>query len=162
MQPKCYSLISQRRRTTAARKGFSLLEMLVVMIVVAILIGIAIPKIAQIIRNERVNRAAQVVAQDLQNGFAMAGRQRSPVRITFYPTTKSYVFTDRESGQVLQTRKLSSGNEYSVTSLSSTASEVDVLPNGIGSVSFVVTVANGSYSRRVSATSAGFVRMTPQ
>ena len=139
-----------------------MIEMIVVLTVVAILIGIAIPKVARILRHERVNRAAQVVAQDLQNGFAMAGRQRAPVRITFTPSTKSYVFTDRASGKVLQTRRLGTGAEYSLTSLTTTATSVDVLPNGIGSTSFTVTVANGDYSRKVTATSAGFVRMSPQ
>ena len=162
MLPKWYSLTSARRRKPVVRPGFSMLEMLVVMIIIGILIAIAVPKMATIVRHERVNRAAQVVVQDLQNGFAMAGRQRAPVRLTFYPATKSYIFTDRATGQVLQRRLLSTGTEYSVTSLTSTATTVDVLPNGIGSVSFIVTVANGDYSREVRASSAGFVRMSPQ
>jgi type II secretory pathway pseudopilin PulG len=139
-----------------------MLEMLVVMIVIGILITIAIPKMATIIRHERVNRAAQVVVQDLQNGFAMAGRQRAPVRLTFYPSDKKYIFTNRGTGQVLMTRLLATGAEYSLTALSSTASQVDILPNGIGSTNFIVTVTNGDYSRTVTATSAGFVRMSPQ
>lgn len=152
----------QWRRASPVRSGFSMLEMLVVMIVVVLLIGIGVPKLARIIRHERVNRAAQVVAQDLQNGFATAGRQRAPVRLTFYPSTLSYVFTDRATGQMLSQRYLSSGTEYSLTALTSTANTVDVLPNGIGSTNFVVTVKNGDYERQVSATTAGFVRMSPQ
>ena len=144
------------------RHGFSMLEMLVVLIVLGILVTIAIPKLGTIMRHERINRAAQVVAQDLQNGFAMAGRQRAPVRLTFYPSTKSYEFTDRATGKLLQKRLLSPGSGYSVGSVVSTASPVDVLPNGIGSVSFVVTLSSGDYSRKVSASSAGFVRMSPQ
>jgi len=140
----------------------SMIEMILVIMIVAILVGIAVIKMSTILRHERVNRAAQVVTQDLQNGFAMAGRQRAPVRLTFYPSTLSYVFTDRATGNVLQTRLLSKGTEFSLTSLLSTVSVVDVLPNGIGSTSFVVTVANGDYARTVTATSAGFVRMSPQ
>ena len=139
-----------------------MLEMLVVMIIIGILVAIAVPRMGIIIRHERVNRAAQVVVQDLQNGFAMAGRQRAPVRLTFYPLTKKYVFTDRGTGKVLQTRSLETGTEHSVSSISSTSTVVDIMPNGIGSVSFVVTLANGDYSRTVTASSAGFVRMSPQ
>jgi type II secretory pathway pseudopilin PulG len=139
-----------------------MLEMLVVMIIIGIAAAIAVPATARIIRHERVNRAAQVVTSDLQNGFALAGRMRAPVRLTFYPSTKNYVFTDRATGVVLQSRFLSTGTDYSVTSLASTANTVDILPNGIGSTSFVVTLTNGNYSRRVNATSAGFVRMSPQ
>jgi type II secretory pathway pseudopilin PulG len=140
-----------------------MLEMLLVMIVIGILITIALPRMGTIIRHERVNRAAQVVTQDLQNGFAMAGRQRAPVRLTFYPSEKKYVFTNRSSGQVLQTRLLSEGADYSLTALTvEPTTTIDILPNGIGSASFIVTVTNGDYSRKVSASSAGFVRMSPQ
>lgn len=144
------------------RSGFSMLEMLVVMLIISLLVKISVQKISTVIRHERVNRAAQVLVLDLQNGFAMAGRQRAPVRLTFTPSTKTYVFTDRASGTVLQTRVMSTGADYSVTSMSSTATTVDILPNGIGSTAFEVTLANGDYSRKVTASTAGFVRMNPQ
>lgn len=139
-----------------------MLEMLVVLVIIGLLVGIAIPKIARLIGHERVNRAAQVLVLDLQNGFATAGRQRAPVRLTFTPGTKSYVFTDRASGTVLQTRTMAAGSEYSLTSLVTTATTVDILPNGIGSTAFTVTLANGDYSRVITASTAGFVRMSLQ
>ncbi|HVF38253.1 MAG TPA: prepilin-type N-terminal cleavage/methylation domain-containing protein [Gemmatimonadaceae bacterium] len=147
---------------TNTRAGFSLLEILIVLIVIAVLAGIAIPKIGRLIRHERVNRAAQVLVQDLQNGFAMAGRQRAPVRLTFTPSTKTYAFSDRATGTLLQTRVMSIGSEYSLTSLSSSSATIDILPNGIGSTAFNVTLANGDYQRIVYASTAGFIRMSPQ
>lgn len=139
-----------------------MLEMLIVLIIIAILVGIVIPKISRLIRHERVNRAAQVLVQDLQNGFAMAGRQRAPVRLTFTPSTKTYVFSDRSSGTVLQTRVMSTGSEYSLTALTPSVTTVDILPNGIGSAAFTVDLVNGDYQRRVWASTAGFIRMNPQ
>jgi Tfp pilus assembly protein FimT len=139
-----------------------MLEMLIVIIVMSVLVKIGVQKIERVVRHERVNRAAQVLVQDLQNGFAMAGRQRAPVRLTFTVGTKTYVFSDRASGTVLQTRVMSTGADYSLTSMSTTATSVDILPNGIGSTAFTVTLTNGDYSRTVSASTAGFVRMTPQ
>jgi Tfp pilus assembly protein FimT len=136
--------------------------MLIVIIVMSVLVKIGVQKIERVVRHERVNRAAQVLVQDLQNGFAMAGRQRAPVRLTFTVGTKTYVFSDRASGTVLQTRVMSTGADYSLTSMSTTATSVDILPNGIGSTAFTVTLTNGDYSRTVSASTAGFVRMTPQ
>ena len=144
------------------RSGFSMLEMLIVIIVMSVLVKIGVQKIERVVRHERVKRAAQVLVQDLQNGFAMAGRQRAPVRLTFTVGTKTYVFSDRASGTVLQTRVMSTGADYSLTSMSTTATSVDILPNGIGSTAFTVTLTNGDYSRTVSASTAGFVRMTPQ
>ena len=139
-----------------------MLEMLVVMIVISLLVKISVEKISKTIRHERVNRAAQVLVQDLQNGFAIAGRQRAPVRLTITPSTKTYVFTDRASGTVLQTRVMSAGADYSLTSMQTDATTVDILPNGIGSTAFKVTLWNGDYKREVIASTAGFVRSTPQ
>jgi type II secretory pathway pseudopilin PulG len=139
-----------------------MLEMLVVMIMISIIVKITVSKMATIIRHERVNRAAQVLVQDLQNGFAMAGRQRAPVRLTFYPSTKTYEFTDRKTGTVLQTRVMATGSDYSLSSLVTDATTVDILPNGIGSTAFVVTLINGDYQRKVFASTAGFIRMNPQ
>ena len=136
-----------------------MLEMLVVLMMVAVLIGITIPKMARVMRHERVNRAAQVIVADLQNGFAMAGRQRAPVRLTFTPSAKTYVFTDRATGAVYQTRIMDSRSEYALTVLNATPTQIDVLPNGIGSAAITVTVAQGDYSRTVTASSAGFVRL---
>jgi prepilin-type N-terminal cleavage/methylation domain-containing protein len=162
MQLKCANVIRSRRSRAVRTSGFSMLEMLIVMIIIALLVGIAIPKISTLMRHERVNRAAQVLVQDLQNGFAMAGRQRAPVRLTMTPSTKTYVFTDRASGTVLQTRVMSTGSEYSLTALTPSVTTVDILPNGIGSAAFTVTLANGDYSRIISASTAGFIRMNPQ
>ena len=162
MQLKCASSGSKRSRLAGRTSGFSMLEMLIVLIIIAILVGIGIPQISRLIRHERVNRAAQVLVQDLQNGFAMAGRQRAPVRLTFTPTTKTYIFTDRSSGTVLQTRVMSTGSEYSLTALTPSVTTVDILPNGIGSAAFTVDLVNGDYQRRVWASTAGFIRMNPQ
>lgn len=162
MRPKCASVSSKLRRGTHRESGFSMLEMLIVLIVIGILSAITIPKISRHMRHERVNRAAQVLVQDLQNGFSIAGRQRAPVRLTFSPSALSYEFTDRASGVVLQTRYLSAGSEYSLTSMTASALTIDVLPNGIGSAAFDVYLWNGDYSRKVTASTAGFVRMNPQ
>ena len=157
MLQQCDRVTTKHRRRNF-RAGFSMIEMLLVLIVIGLLVKITVNKTSRIMRHERVNRAAQVMVQDLQNGFAMAGRQRAPVRLTFTPSTKTYVFTDRATGTVFQTRSMSNGTEFQLSSLSSTATTVDVLPNGIGSTPFTVTLTLGDYTRTVSASSAGFVR----
>lgn len=160
-QPRRPTAYDVRTRQKPRRAAFTLLEMVAVMMIMGLLIAISVPKIARIMQHERVNHAAQIVVADLQNGFAMAGRQRAPVRLTFTPSTKTYVFTDRATGKVFQTRIMDNGSEFALSTLSSSTSSIDVLPNGIGSVSFTVTVAQGNYSRSVTASSAGFVRLVP-
>lgn len=155
-----WTMVSGRRRPgSRSLSGFSMLEMVVVCVIIGLLVAISVPKMALIVRHERVNRAATVIVQDLQNGYALAGRQRSPVRLTFTPSLQKYVFSDRSTGTAIMTRILSTGADYSLTSMSSTSNTVDVLPNGIGSTAFTVTIANGDYSRVITASTAGFVRL---
>ena len=103
-QPRRPTAYDLRAREKPRRAAFTLLEMVAVMTIMGLLVAISVPKIARIMRHERVNHAAQIVVADLQNGFAMAGRQRAPVRLTFTSSTKSYVFTDRATGTVFQIR----------------------------------------------------------
>jgi prepilin-type N-terminal cleavage/methylation domain-containing protein len=140
------------------RSGFSMIEMVLVLIIVGLLVRITVVKTSRIMRHERVNRAAQVMVQDLQNGFAMAGRQRAPVRLTFNSSTKTYVFSDRLSGTVYLTRVMDNQTEWQLSALSPSVATVDILPNGIGSTAFTVDVGLGDYTKRVTASSAGFIR----
>jgi len=148
-------------RAHVRNAGFSMLEMLLVLIVLGVLVTISIPRVSRIMQHERVNRAAQIVAADLQNGFAIAGRQRTPVRLSVDGVAKSYTFSDRSSGVILQTRVMNNSSEFALSALTTDAATIDVLPNGIASTPFVITVSQGDYSRRISASTAGFVRVIP-
>jgi prepilin-type N-terminal cleavage/methylation domain-containing protein len=166
MQPRQKEFMRHRLTTVSGKgeaefasvPGFTILEMLLVLIVMGILVTIAVNKTSQIMRHERVNRAAQVMVQDFQNGFAMAGRQRAPVRLTFSPTAKTYTFSDRAAGTVYLTRYMDATSEFQLSSMTPSATTIDVLPNGIGSTAFDVTIALGDYSKKVTASTAGFVR----
>jgi type II secretion system protein H len=161
MRPSHATAYTSGMRRGRSHAGFSMLEMLVVLIIIGLLVAISVPRMERVVRHERVNRAAQVLVADLQNGFAMAGRQRAPVRLTFTSSTKTYVFSDRATGTVFQTRVMDKQSEYALSSLTPSSTSIDVLPNGIGSSSFTVTLALGDYSRMVTASSAGFVRLVP-
>ena len=89
----------------------------------------------------------------------MACRPPAPVRLTFTPATKTYVFADRSTGTVYQTRVMDNRSEYALTTLSASPTQVDILPNGIGSAAVTVTITQGDYTRTVTASSAGFVRL---
>jgi prepilin-type N-terminal cleavage/methylation domain-containing protein len=143
------------------RKAFTIPEMLLVVAIIGIIAAIGAPKIATMIRHQRVNKAASLVVADLQNVFAMAGRQRAPVHVAYDSAVLSYTFTDRKTGTVLQTRTLGSTSEYRLTTLTFSPTVVDMFPNGIGSAALTVTVGAGDYSRTVTASTAGFVRLVP-
>jgi len=141
--------------------GFSLIEVLVVVVILGIMAGIAGPAMAVMVRHNRVNRATMVITSDLQNAFAVAARQREPVRIQADSVGRSYQFVDRKTGAVLRIRTFYGDNsEYLLNSLVFTPAIVDVFPNGVSSAALTVKLANGDYSKQINASTAGFVRIS--
>jgi len=147
----------------SARGGFSLFELLIVVAILGIMATMVGPAISRIVRHNRVNRAATVIASDLQNAFAVAARQREPVRIQADAASRSYQFVDRKSGAVLRIRTFyGDTSEYRLTKLEFTPTTIDVFPNGVSSAAVTIDLANGDYSKQIKASTAGFIRVIPK
>ena len=137
------------------------MELLVVVGIIGILAAMAGPAMSRIVRHQRANRAAMVIAADLQNAFAVAARQREPVRIQADAATRSYQFIDRKSGNILRTRTFyGDTSEYRLTQLVFTPATIDVFPSGISSAAVTVNLANGDYAKTITASTAGFIRVS--
>jgi len=147
----------------SARSGFTTIELIIIVTIIGVLAGIAGPAMSRIIRHSRTNRAAIVITADLQNAFAAAARQREPVSIVADSLTKSYQFIDRKTGAVLKIRSFYGGtSEYRLSRLVFTPTTIDVFPNGVSSAPLVIDLANGDYPRRITASTAGFIRLVPR
>jgi type II secretion system protein H len=148
------------RNAHFGRLGFTIFEILVVLAIVGIIATMVGPAMSRIIRHQRVNRAATVIAADLQNAFAVAARQRQPVRIQADAATRSYQFVDRSTGAVLRIRTFyGDTSEYRLTTLTFDNPVIDVFPNGVSSKPLVINLANGDYAKQITASTAGFVRV---
>src|SRR6185503_6132476 len=144
-----------------ARRGFTIMEVLVVLGIIGILAAMAGPAMSRIVRHQRANRATMVITSDLQNAFAVAARQREPVRIQADSVNRSYQFVDRKTGTVLRIRTFYGDNsEYLLNTLVFTPATIDVFPNGVSSAALTVKLANGDYSKQINASTAGFVRIS--
>jgi Tfp pilus assembly protein FimT len=154
---------SRKNATTRGLKGFSLFELLIIVVIIGIVATMAGPAMSRIIRHQRVNRAATIIVSDLQNAFAVAARQREPVRVQADATTRSYQFVDRKTGAVLRIRAFyGDTSEYRLTTLVFTPTTFDVFPSGVSSDAVKIDLANGDYARVITASTAGFVRLKPQ
>ena len=141
------------------RHGFSMIELLIVIIIFSMLTVAAFPTISRVTTHSRVNQAAMVVAQDLAQAVSDAVRQRKPVRLARGADMRSITVSDRASGTVLSTLVLGSGDVFSLDSVSLSPATVDVFPNGFTSSALTVTVTAGGYSRQVTMSRAGWVRV---
>ena len=151
----------QSAPTRASRAGFSLIEMLVTVSMLAIMVGMAAPNVSRDITHGRVNGAAQVVAADLEQALSLAGRQRRPVRVTVDNALKEIVLTDRITGNLISRRQLGDVSEFKLYSVDGAPATVDLLPHGVATTAMVVTLTAGDYSRRVTMTRGGYVRVRP-
>jgi prepilin-type N-terminal cleavage/methylation domain-containing protein len=146
-------------RHMAGRRGFTLPEVLIAIVLIVLLTGMAFPPAAKRMRHARINQAAGIIAADLENAVSYAARQRKPVRITWSPGTTSFTVTDRNTGVVIRRREIGQGTEWKVSTLSFSSATIDAFPAGITSGSVTVTVSDGSYSRQIRLTRAGFVQV---
>ena len=140
-----------------------MIEVLMVVVIVGVMAMVAGPAMSRIVRHNRVNRASTLIAADLQNAFAVAARQREPIRVQADSVTKSYQFIDRKTGAVLRIRTFyGDTSEYKLTRLIFRPTAIDVFPNGVSSAPLTVDLSNGDYARQVTASTAGFIRRLPR
>lgn len=143
------------------RRGFTVLELIAVVVILGIMASVAGPAMSKIVRHNRVNRATTIVVADLQNAFATAGRSRMPVLIEADSTTRSYQFVDRRTGTVLRIRTFyGDTSEFRLSQLAFNPQTVSVFPSGISSAPITVNLANGDYSKQITASTAGFIRVS--
>jgi prepilin-type N-terminal cleavage/methylation domain-containing protein len=142
------------------RRGFTVTELALTIVVLGLLTMITVPRLASLVNHSRVNRTTALVAADLERAFAMAGRQRKPVRLSCACDSVLYRVVDRTGGTVRLTRNLAGDDESGVTALAfNPTTPVEIFPSGVASSPLTVTISAGGYARQVTMTSAGQVRI---
>jgi prepilin-type N-terminal cleavage/methylation domain-containing protein len=153
---------TMRRRSewlAGRRHGFTLIESLIVIIILGILGGMAFPIAERGVMRTKADRAAFTISQDLRNVFSLAARQRKPIRVTISELNRSITITDRATGNVVQTRNLSTNSPFGLTFLDANPTVFDVFPNGVASTSVTVQLAVRDNPRQVTLSRVGQVRI---
>ena len=143
-----------------SRNGFTLLELLIVLIIVGIAAGVALPQVGRMLAQTRVQRAAGVVAADLKLAHSLAGRQRQPVEIVLDAANQVMRVRDDATSTVYSERYFHSAGEYPVDSFTTTDASVVVYPNGLSDGNVTITVGAGGRSRQILMTRGGMVRVS--
>ena len=143
-------------------RGFTLIEVMIVLIVMAILAGLGGPTLVTGFNHAKVRRVASMLIADLQYAQDLAARERKPVVVIVVPGVCSYMIRDRATSVVYRQRFLGSDTDYGVATLTaSPGSSVQLFPNGAAQTTTTFTVGMPSYQRQVTLTQAGQIRLVP-
>ena len=150
--------------TLSHRRAFTMIEILIVLSIMAIVSSISMVGFTRIINQVRIDRAAQTLSYDLQMAFAIVGRNRQPVRISWDNTKVQFAITDRGNSTLFRTRPMGLSTEFKLSASYFTVSNslVEIYPPGLAADSLNVHIVNGQLKRTISMSRGGLVRVINQ
>jgi prepilin-type N-terminal cleavage/methylation domain len=151
-------------RSDVRRNGFTLVELLIVLALIGIVASIAIRSVGDTMRRDRVVKLSAVLSTDLEQAFALAGRQRAPMRILIDSAKRTFSVASRADTTLkYRTRQFVTG-DMAVDYISANRSALDIMPTGLSTDTLRLTIGiyskNGTtYDRTVRMTRGGLVRV---
>lgn len=146
---------------TPGRAGFTLTELLMVVVILGILAAMATPRFYRTVNRSKVNEAAGVVAADLEQAVTLATRRRQPMQLSL-DGTATYTIRDRATAPadtVRVRRDLTRAGDQGVESITFSRSPVQLFPNGMTDGALTVTLTGAGQTRTVTLSAAGQVRV---
>ena len=131
---------------------------------------ISVRGVGDTLRRDRLAKATAVVSSDFEQAFAIAARQRQPVRVlidTVYPNRKVTIVDRNTPTLIYKTRSFKKAQAFEVDSIWTTKGSFDIMPNGIATdelnLTFMIRTTGGAqYTKTVRASKAGLVRVGNQ
>lgn len=156
-----FDLFRGNRMIQCPEKGFTLIEVMIVIAIMAIMAAFAAPNYGHYMAQRRLNGAARQIMSELMTARMQAVSQQNTFKLSF-PNNHEYTILDdddndgtADSGELLVTRDIQS-EYYSVTT-SSTASPIFY---GRGTANgATITVSNSAGSKNVVVEITGCVRI---
>lgn len=139
--------------------GFSLIEVMMVLVIIATVVGALLPSVVKQIGHARVNRATRVIASDFYLAQSTASRNHKPVLIAIDSAARTVTLSDASTATPIVVRQFGISTEFKLLQLYSIPASVVIFPSGMGSASAAIVVGDASYSRNVTISRAGQIRI---
>jgi prepilin-type N-terminal cleavage/methylation domain-containing protein len=142
------------------RAGFTLVEVLVAVGLVGIAMYLSLPKVSRLSSQSRVQGAAQMMQSEVQQAFAIAGRNRVPVQLTWNSSALQLQVTDLAGSVVYRRAGVGTGSGFGLnaSNVTVTPTTLTVFPNGLANDSLVITVSRSGYAKTVRVARSGMIR----
>lgn len=150
------ALCESRRRHD---RGYTIIELLIVMAVMAIITGIAYVRVAPALGRARVRGAANVLAGDLQYAQLLAARFGEPMVLTVNTSTLEYQIGDRDADTVFRTRRFGAGGDYALSQFTAVPATLELFPTSIVGQSATYTISIDGFARQITMSVAGQIRV---
>jgi len=129
------------------QKGFTLIEMLIVLTIVSVLTFIAIPRINELIQAKEMNYFLEQFREDMLYAQQYAMVRKVSVAVLFYPYQSTYRITEGNTlGRVLLRRTYSANLEIQPATLQS---PLMFLKNGNVNKSGTILITNGEQTYKI-------------
>lgn len=144
-----------------SRLGFTLLEIAVALVLVGVAAALALPRIATITNENKIQRATQALQLEVQQAFALAGRNRNPVKLQWNSGSMQLQITNLAGTMIYRRAGLGTGAGYGLTSkeVTVTPSSLTVFPNGLAADSLVIALKRNGYAKTLRVSRSGMVRV---
>ena len=141
-----------------------MIELLIVLALVSIVASISIRSVGDTLQRDRVQKAAAIVSADLEQAFALAGRQRAPISLLFDSANKTFSVALRSDTTLKYRVRQFAVGDLALGYIAVSRNTLDIMPSGLSADTLSLKLGmysrNGTpYSRTVRMTRGGLVRI---